>query len=187
MDISCNEFNLDALRLPQNFSAAAAVKKVLTTIPVRKPGPQEFIRIHPDDEMCIQTAIIQTTDDRESFLVDRSLWEQLSSEIIPKVLFTTINRSNVLSLWPIRLPGEDGRLDPWNRSALEAAAMAKTRWIRITSNRSLGAYEIFEAAAELPEPEWPAISFQEILTIAFREKFIRSLDHPVLRRLRGEI
>jgi hypothetical protein len=33
----------------------------------------------------------------------------------------------VLTLWPIRRPGEDGRVDQWNASALEAAEMAQSR------------------------------------------------------------
>ncbi len=50
---------------------------------------------------------------------------------------------------------------------------------------SLGAYEIFEAASDLPDPEWPEVTFQEVLEIAFRDRFIKDFDHPVLRRLRG--
>jgi len=30
------------------------------------------------------------------------------------------------------------------------------------------------------------ISFEELLKIAFKDRFIRALDHPILRRLRGE-
>jgi hypothetical protein len=51
---------------------------------------------------------------------------------------------------------------------------------------SLGAYEIFEAMGKLPEPEWPDLTFEQILEIAFRDRFISDLNHPVLRRLRGE-
>jgi hypothetical protein len=52
---------------------------------------------------------------------------------------------------------------------------------------SLGAYEVFEATGELPEPQWPELPFSQILQIAFKDKYIDSLDHPVLRKLRGEV
>ena len=52
---------------------------------------------------------------------------------------------------------------------------------------SLGAYDVYEERAELSEPEWPNLSFHEILKVAFKDHFINSLDHPVLRRLRGDI
>jgi hypothetical protein len=100
-------------------------------------------------------------------------------------LFTAINRQGVLFLWPVRLPGEDGRLDAWNTSALQAARMAEERWVRMTANMSLGAYEIYEATGSLPKPEWPGIEFGEILQVAFQGRYITDLDHPVIRRLRG--
>ena len=64
--------------------------------------------------------------------------------------------------------------------------MAKDRWILVASNMSLQAYDVYAATDDLPEPEWPEISFEEMLKIAFKDRFIRALDHPVLRRLRGE-
>ena len=91
--------------------------------------------------------ILELKEDRETYLVDRNLWGELPGELIPKVLFTVINRQGVLTLWPIRLPGEDGRHDEWNRSALEAAEMAQKEWIRVAANMSLGAYEVYRAMA----------------------------------------
>ena len=38
------------LRLSQSFTETVGVKKLLTTVPVRKPSPQEFVRVHPDPE-----------------------------------------------------------------------------------------------------------------------------------------
>jgi hypothetical protein len=102
-------------------------------------------------------------------------------------LATAINRQGVLFLWPIRLPGADGKIDEWSRSALDAADEAKTRWVRVTSNMSLGAYEVAVASAQVAEPDWPDLSFQEIIKIAFRDKMVSDWNHPVLQRLRGEV
>ena len=88
---------------------------------------------------------------------------------------------------PVRLPGPDGRHDDWNRSALEGAQLAMERWVRVASNRLLGAYEIFEATAALSDPDWPTESFEKILEVAFKDHYIDSVDHPAVRRLRGEI
>ena len=181
-----DKFNLDSLRLSQDFSATVGVKKAIITIPVRKPNRQEYFRVHPLEDMCFQTAVLELKDDRETYLVDRALWNELQGEIVPKVLFATINRQGVLALWPIRLPGSDGRQDQWNQSALGAASMAKTRWIRIAANMSLGAYDVFEATGNLPDPVWPELTLQQIIEIAFKDRYITSLDHPGLRRLRGE-
>jgi hypothetical protein len=104
-----------------------------------------------------------------------------------RIFFTAVNRQGVLFLWPIRLPGPDGRVDEWSRTALEAAQMATKGWVRVTANLSLGAYEVFQATGQLPEPEWPNLPFPDVLRIAFKDRLIDNLDHPVLRRLRGEV
>lgn len=182
-----NPFDPSRLRLSQNFAETVGVKKALLTVPVRKPGRQDFIRVHPDPTYHLETAVLELKEERETYLVDPDIRYELPGEIVPKALFPTINRQGVLTLWPIRLPGEDGRHDEWNRSAMEAAHMAQKQWIRVAANMGLGAYEVYEAVSSLPEPEWPDVDFQEILRLAFKDHYITSLDHPVVLRLRGEM
>jgi hypothetical protein len=101
-------------------------------------------------------------------------------------LFTTVNRQGVVFLWPVRLPGPDGRESTWNTSARLAAEGAIQSWTRLTANMSLGAYEATIAEAITSEPRWPEVSFQELLKIAFRTRLITSLDHPVIKQLFGQ-
>ena len=180
-------FDLTRLRLSQDFQSAAGVKKVLTTVPVRKPSKEWWIKTHHDPAYRFETCVIELKEDSELYLVDQPLWDELVGESTfgPRALFTTMNRQGVVFLWPIRLPDTDGRLDDWNRSALEAASRATGKWLRVQSNRSLGAYEVFEASANWSDVEWSVPLFQELLKIAFRDRFIRTTDHPVVRRLRG--
>ncbi len=181
-------FDISRLRLSQDFVAAAGVKKILNTIPCRKPSKEWFVQTHPDEAYRIQTCVVELKEDSETYLVDPSLWPELASEstFSPRALITSINRQGVLFLWPIRLPGSDGRLDAWSRSAMEAAALAAVKWVRVQSNMSLGAYEVYEAAGQWAAPEWPDMPFQQLLRIAFKDRFIVGLDHPILKRLRGE-
>ena len=65
--------------------------------------------------------------------------------------------------------------------------MAQQAWVRVVANLGLGAYEVYEATGSLSEPDWPEVDFQEILRIGFRDRFIISLDDPILLRLRGEM
>jgi len=179
-------FDLTKLRLSQDFASMVGVKKALITVPVRKPNRQEFVQVRPGDDWRLETAVLELKEDRETYLVEPSLWSELPGEIVPKVLMTAVSRQGVVFLWPIRLPGEDGRQDEWNRSALEAAKIASDRWVRVAANMSLGAYEVFEATGDLPEPCWPEADFAKLLKVAFRDHFIQSIDHPVIRKLRGE-
>ena len=182
-----NPFDLASMRLSQDFAPAIGVKKKITTVPVRKPNRQEFVRVHPDSMYRLDTAVVELKAERETYVVAQSLWPEVHGELIPKRLLLTMTRQNVLILWPIRLPGEDGRIDQWNQSAMIASERAIQCWVRVASARPLGAYELFEAPADLPDPEWPEISFQEIFDIAFRGYQIDDINHPVLKQLRGEI
>jgi hypothetical protein len=182
-----DNFDPSHLRLSQSFADVIGVRKALITVPVRKPGRQDFIRVHPSADYRLETAVLELKEERETYLVAPELWPEIPTELVPKVLYTTMNRQGVLSIWPIRLPGEDGRLDQWNTSALEAAEMAQHAWIRIVANMSLGAYEVYEATGDIPEPSWPDMSYHEILKIAFKGLYITEIDHPVIRRLRGDV
>jgi hypothetical protein len=187
-ETAADPFDLSRLRLSQDFVAAAGVRKILNTVPVRKPSKEWFVQTHPDVDYRIQTCVVELKEDSETYLVDPSLWDELASEstFSPRALITTINRQGVLFLWPIRLPGADGRLDEWSRSAMDAATRATGKWLRVQANMSLGAYEMYEAAGQWAAPEWPEMPFQELVRIAFKERFINTHDHPVLKRLRGE-
>ncbi|MFL5342053.1 MAG: hypothetical protein ACJ8F7_18060, partial [Gemmataceae bacterium] len=184
-------FDLTKWRLSQDFGASLGVKKVLLSVPIRKPDKSWFVRVHPSEEFRQQTAVIELKEERgsETFLVAPALWPALSGEstFTPKALFLGINRQGNLFVWPARLPGADGKLDEWSRTALEAADMAMKRWVRVQANMPLGAYDVCEAHGELPEPEWPDLSFGQILKIAFKDRIITTLDHAVLRKLRGEV
>ena len=179
-------FDLEKLRLSQDFTGLVGAKKKLITVQVGKPHRQWFVRVHPEESFRLETAVLELEEDRETYLVDRSLWSELPEEIIPVVLFLAINRQGVVFLWRVRLPDPDGRQLEWHRSALEAAREAMTKWVKVVSNMSLSAYEIYVAAGDLPEPDWPDITFQDLLGIAFKDRFIDSIDHPVIGKIRGE-
>lgn len=180
--------NLLALRLNQSYADTVGVKKLLTTVPVRKPNRQDFVRVHPDAGYRLTpAAIIEVREDREVYLVTPNMAQVLPGEFSTVTLFTTINRQGTLQLWPVKQPGPDGKHNEWHRSAAGAAERAMNKWVRVTASMSLGAYEIFEASGDLPEPVWPDVSFQEILKIAFREYLVDRAEHPLVQRLLGVV
>jgi hypothetical protein len=180
-------FDPAKLRLDQNFLETGGVKKFLVTVPVRKPGKQSFIRVHPNPDYRMPAAIIELKDDQEIYLVVPNLAHQIMDECTPVTLFTAMTRQGVAFLWPVKLPQADGRANEWYRSAAEAAGRAVDHWVRIKANMDLGAYEVFDASATIPDPVWPTYTYHELLRIAFRDRLVDRGDHPVLKRLRGEV
>ena len=179
-------FDPASLRLGADFGAGIGVKRVISTVPVRKPGKQEWFRVRPGEGWRIETCIFEAEADRETYLVDRSLWSELAGEIHPALVLVCVNRATDVFLWRCKLPGPDGRPNVWNESAMRIALAAESRWVRMASNMAAGHYEHFEPATKLPDPEWPPLTFTEILRVAFRDRMIDSLEHPVVRQLRGQ-
>jgi len=173
------------LRLDQSFTETVAVKKLLTTIPVRRPNRQSFFRVHPDQAYREVFPIINLKDDGEEYIVVKSLVPELATEIVYKQLCLAITRQGTVFFLPLRLPGPDGKDMEWWRSLREHAERAQTRWIRVVPNRDLGAYEAMQAADNLGDPEWPDMGFWDLIKIAFKEYLITDVNHPVIKRLRG--
>jgi len=185
VDTAPDPFDPASLRLDPSYAESIGVRKLLTTVPVRK---HEFVRVHADvSRRLTPAALIELKEERETYILTPSVANELPGEFAPATLYTTMNRQGVLFLWPVKLPGIDGKENEWHRSAREAAEKAMTSWVRVRANMSLGAYDLHEAKGELPDPEWPEFSFPEILRTAFRERYVDSLDHALLKRLRGEV
>jgi hypothetical protein len=180
-------FNPTNLRLSQSFVETAGVKKLLTTVPVRKPSPQDFVRVHPDPAYRENFPIIELKDEREEYIVVAELVPALVGEFVTKTLFTAINRQGTVFFWPVRLPSPDGKNLDWWRSSREAAELAMKSWIRVRANMNLGAYDIFQAESVIADPEWPQLAFWELIKIAFRDHLVDRIDHPVIKRLRGQV
>ena len=151
----------------------------------RPPVRAELFPTHPDPAYRCDLAVIDLRTDREVYLVTPEVLSELSDEIVP-VKYFIVDRQGVLRLWPIRLPGTDGKTNSWWDSARAGAEAALQRWVRVKANMDLGAYEILIATAITTEPKWPELSMREILQIAFKGHLIDSPDHPVVEDLRGK-
>ena len=90
-------------------------------------------------------------------------------------------------LWPVRVPDADGRGNNWHISALRAAELAMTKWVRMQANMTDKAYDVFEATGTINDPEWPEMDFAKMLKTCFQDRYIESMNHPILKQLRGEM
>ena len=181
-----NPFDPARLRLAQ---VTTHVKQLVTSIPVRKPSREWWIRAHPSEEYRLYTMILELKDGNEIYLVDPTLWDALEGEPCcgPRLLVTCVNRQGTLFLWPLRQADASGKIDEWSQSALEACSLATDAWTRVTANVNRGAYDPSTPVhADLGVPKWPELSMEQILKIAFKNRHITDLNHPVLRNLRGE-
>jgi hypothetical protein len=177
--------SLDTLRVTPDGSEGAIVQSVLNFVPVRKPSKDWFFRIHP--EYSLEVLILELKDDGEVLLVDPKLQGALLEEkcVSLRTIRLGVNRQGNIFLWPVRKPVE-GKRDAWATSALDAICLAETDWTRMQADMNYGAYKI-QKALVTEVPKWPEQQFNELLRIGFKGAIVDDLDHPTLRRLRGEV
>ena len=107
---SPDPFDPARLRLDQSFIETAGVKKLLTTVPVDKARSEDYIRTHPSDAYRETIATITLKADRETYVVVPEIAEALPNECVFSRLYTYMTRQGAIRLWPVRLPGPDGRI-----------------------------------------------------------------------------
>lgn len=185
---SYDPFDPNSLRVES--MAAASVEKVLTAVPVRKPKRTEFFRVHP--EHVLDTYVLEWDSEsgmgKDSYLVMPEAQDLVRDELRHTRLLVAMNRQGTPFLWPIKLPGGDNdRIHRIADTALQAADLAKTRWVRMVWNSNLGAYDIHRATGDLGDPQWPERSFRDLIEIAFRNNLISGPDHPVIKALSGDL
>jgi hypothetical protein len=138
-------FNLDDMRLPQNYSETLGVKRVITRVPVRRPIKTEFFRTRPGDEWRYQTMILELKEEGETYLLVPALWDVVPELVRPAVLHAAIDRKNNVFLIPVPLPGPDGRRNSWHESLAMVVATAETGWLRCVANKPVNGYDIHVA------------------------------------------
>jgi hypothetical protein len=182
-------FNLASLKINLDFKEGANAKKMLNVVPVRRPKKQEWIRVHQNETYRGNFAVIKLETDGEFFIVTPAIAREFAKECSHVTIYTVINSSGVVFLWPATIPAQEGYRNPWLTSAHEVAAAAMKRSVRMQSNRALGAYEYYYSDNPTPEndPVFPEESFNELLRIAFHKPghFVDGVNHPVIRQLRG--
>ena len=181
-NLSCDEF-----RLPQNYQELGSEDRDLSRIPVGRPNYQLYLRVHPSDDMVIQTVLLYYLDEQEPFLMARELWEEYWEELKPVRLYLAIDQFDSFHFIPVKLPKEDNRGSTWSVSLESTLLKMRTRWGRLISNKKQNSYEPRwpKIADSLEEPDWPNLDLSELIKTAFAERIIESKDHPILKKLDG--
>lgn len=183
-----NPFEPAALRIDPVNDIELGAKKLIVSVSVRKPSPQEFFRTHPGVDFRMTVAIIEVKETREIYLVTPRISRELAAEIRLVELRVCMSRAGTIFIWAVPLPSSDGRENAWHTSCRAAATTAEKLWVRMSANMSAGSYDVRVAPASLPDPIWGDIEFSELLRLAFGNgKLIDSLEHSVIRSLQGQL
>lgn len=188
-EVEADPFDLSKITVSSVTAEDLGVEKPILVIPVDKPSRQSFFRVHPDPAYRADVRIIKLEADRETYLVTNDIWPLIRGETKYVRLVPYITREGAIGLWPLALHDELlGKRDTnWGITARKAAEYAETKWVRMQANMQLGRHDVV-TSDKIPEPIWPKITFTEILNKAFgTDRLIKSLEHPVIRQLNGDL
>ena len=149
------------------------------TIPVRLPSKTEFVCVDDGNlSLYLEFSTIKDEATGELYVVqsdDARLWrllEDYRDKTIRMGLEFAISEDGSLFLWPYL--GE---------TFSPAIDRATSSWVRVVPNRTSDGYRLDFRSGELPNPFWPLLTHEEIQSMAFQSRVIRSLDHPLIKKL----
>ena len=177
---------------PQRFRKAQTLvvcdsatwgQKTQTVIPVRKPSKKQFVHAHPSPEYRVDgmpTITDEATGEIYLLSAELELPDDLANKVDMLSLATAITADGSLFLWFYK-----NTTNSWHESARIAIREATQRWVRVSSDKSSNGYLLEFPMDEPPAPVWPELTFTQILEKAFGSRFIESLNHPLIKKLRG--
>lgn len=177
-------FNLKDLVLSDSYAAPATATPKTAEIGLGYPGKLDFFRVRQDGEYQAQFLILEDTREKQTYLVTPALAGELEGDAAPAIVALCANQHGEQFLFVAKLPWYDG--EPFATSRLEAMDRARTEWVRLRRSVSQKGYDIITAAKPFPEPAWSDETFEDLIRQAFKNNVIGSLDHPIVKKLRGE-
>jgi hypothetical protein len=181
------DFDLEKIKVSQDFLQMATGKQRLLSVPIRKPKKQHYVRTHSDPRYSMLVYLLELQDEMGEVYVLHPEVPDAATEAKPVNLVGAITKNGNFFFWPLKVPDPDGKVMEAHRSSIEAAQIAQQAWIRIFWDAELQSYKVKEATADFGDPKWPEQTPEELFKIAFRNKLITDPDHVVLKRLRGEV
>ena len=128
-DGPADPYDIEALRTGQGLDGYDC-EEVLLSVDVRRPGPKEYFRVHPDPAYRLDAPLLlhEVAMERTYYWVAPHMRGHLSEHLTPCRLFTCSSKASPMFLWPAKLPiaGNSGR--KWAESGLRCAVAAIHSW-----------------------------------------------------------
>lgn len=173
---------LDELIQPVDYSGVATAGRPIR-IQISKPRRDEWVAVRPGEDWQLAGYVIEDKQDMESeiYIVHKDLANgELADDARYAILHLAISTTGRIFWWHIKM-GTTNRRNHWAETAVKAVEVAQKNWIRLIPGHE--SYEIREAKVQMPEPKWPDLSRDEAIQLAFKDRVINSLEHPIARRL----
>lgn len=185
----------DPLKLSSLRSKSSVLKGVTSMqsrVPIEhRPAQGVWVRVRPGEanteiiDLLVATNTSNSADRNNLYVVTDGVRPDLEAFVRPhKVAVGMTYHDKVVFLWVRSLSVGN---NSWTDSALKAMTTAQAAWVTMETDHPLNEYKVHVApnTEQWGEPKWPDQSLEELVETAFRDRVIRSLDHPIAARLLG--
>lgn len=175
--------DIEALRIDKGTQDIEANLEGKYAIEVCKPDSLEYIQVTNNPDWQIAVSLIEYKPKQEYWIVMPEIANSASkdSEIAGYQLHLAITEYGRLFIWPAK----KGR-GSWNESRRIAVNNATNGWVRVKGNFEKKQYFTIEAGEDIATAQWPDLTLQEIVSIAFGDRIIKDHNHFLLRKLQGK-
>jgi hypothetical protein len=182
-----NPFNAASIRLAPDFVETAGTKKMVTTVPIKEmPGKQDWIRTHWDPAYTVTpVAFVKLEEERELYGIAPHIAAGLPEyEYYKAHLILAITRQGTPFFWAAKISTGSQGLS-WYNSRLVAIEQTQKQWCRVVPNIQASGYDLIVTRGNIPDPQWPDMPMEDLLQIAFKNKYVDREDHPLFDKLWG--
>ena len=186
-----DEIDPAAIALPGDTISKGGSRQIVNDIPVTRPGNSDWVWTCSDPAFRATCAIYEpkksaaTTRVRPHLVMPAVVdVMQLGRGIRRVEVFTYVDRHGNLGLWPIGFSADD-RENGWIDTARDAAVNHSDKWLNISSDLATSTYRLAEPLEQLAPPKPPGLPLSKLLGIAFKGRVISTIEHPLMRELRG--
>lgn len=185
--------DVSALVIDQTYSEGVIGGHKVFKLKERKPTKHEWFRVNPEPDynQVLWGFVHECGGEKVTYLTNPEIAQYLEShgaECRPLHTRICCSKTLVPFLWTIAGPTASmaGRETPWLNNQLEAAHRAEKTWVRLQWNAPEMQHDIYENPQIVVEPKFPEKTHQEIITEIFKEKFLASIDHPVVKDITSQ-
>lgn len=184
-DDEIQDFNMLEFVVPA--SKNLILKRVVIQVPVKKPNKQKYFRVMEDAAYEISVPVIELKEEGDYYLAKPDVLPYLLGECKFVRLNLAYYDDGTVFLIPTPLPDEDNptKWNSWHRSLDMVVKRAREVWVRAIPDKSVSGYLLMEAQGNISAPRLPDLPMNEYVKIAFKDKIITGLDHPVVKSLLG--
>jgi hypothetical protein len=167
------------------------VKREQLVIPEGRPKDTYF-RVDPREEMQWSTALLEYKPEGalhpDTYILAPDVAGELGPRSKPVVIRVCICRPDILKLWAVKVPQTvRGKPNGYTQSAWDALRILEKEWACLVTNESSTGYDVILAETQWPDPQWRNTSMGELVFKCYRGRFIDSMDHEVIQKIKGRI